>query len=262
METVTPNGDGTYVTSQCKCGDASRHLHLDGQLRRRRLEQRHTRSGRRGRAGHDDQGQPDDRDRRLGGRNSGQRERLRHGDAVGRLQRETGNVVFTLYDSSNAAVFSSTKSAAGNGAVTSGSFAPTSAGAYHWSATYVGDGNNNGPVSDNGSNESVTMSWANPLPAGTWTPLGHAAPNGIGTMELLTDGTVMALSGGNYYKLTPDATGSYVNGTWSQLASPRFNVFMTPRTCFRTDASLSWEANTRVLITPPLRPILEKSITR
>ncbi|HEV2969671.1 MAG TPA: hypothetical protein VGY55_06750, partial [Pirellulales bacterium] len=133
---------------------------------------------------------------------------------------ETGNIVFTLYDSSNTAVFSSTKPAVGNGAVTSGSFAPTTAGTYHWSATYVGDGNNNGPVSDNGSNESVTMGWANPLPAGTWTPLGHAAPSGIGTMELLTDGTVMALSGGNYYKLTPDATGSYVNGTWSQLASP------------------------------------------
>src|SRR4029077_11301185 len=65
-----------------------------------------------------------------------------------------------------------------------------------------------------------TMVWANPLPGSTWTPLGHAAPGGIGTMELLTDGTVMALSGGNYYKLTPDSTGSYVNGTWWQLGSP------------------------------------------
>ena len=133
---------------------------------------------------------------------------------------ETGNIVFTLYDSSNNAVFTSTKSASGNGSVISASFAPTSAGTYHWSSTYVGDGNNNGPVSDNGSNESVTMVWANTLPAGTWTPLAHAAPSGIGTMELLTDGTVMGLSGDNYYKLTPDSTGSYVNGTWSQLASP------------------------------------------
>ena len=137
---------------------------------------------------------------------------------------ETGNIVFTLYNSSNVAVFSSTKSASGNGAVISGSFAPTSAGTYHWSATFVGDGNNNGPVSDNGSNESVTMVWANALPAGTWTPLGHAAPVNIGTMTLLSDGTVMASAAAGstsnvWYKLTPDASGSYVNGTWSQLAS-------------------------------------------
>jgi len=60
---------------------------------------------------------------------------------------------------------------------------------------------------------------------GSWTPLGRQAPNGISTMLLLTDGTVMAQgsdTGGtsnNWYKLTPDAGGSYVNGTWTQLAS-------------------------------------------
>ena len=40
---------------------------------------------------------------------------------------------------------------------------------------------------------------------------------------LLTDGTVMMQSNadaGVFYRLTPDATGSYVNGTWSQLSSP------------------------------------------
>src|SRR5438067_714934 len=60
------------------------------------------------------------------------------------------------------------------------------------------------------------------LLAGTWTALVHGAPASIGTMELLSDGTVMAQGGGvskNWYKLTPDATGSYVNGTWSNLAS-------------------------------------------
>ncbi len=59
---------------------------------------------------------------------------------------------------------------------------------------------------------------------GTWTPLTHLAPAGIGTMELLTDGTVMASasvgpSSTAWYRLTPDASGSYVNGTWSQLPS-------------------------------------------
>ncbi len=61
--------------------------------------------------------------------------------------------------------------------------------------------------------------------APTFTPLTNLAPassGGIGTMMLLTDGTVMAQGGGvanTWYKLTPDASGSYVSGTWSSLAS-------------------------------------------
>ena len=61
---------------------------------------------------------------------------------------------------------------------------------------------------------------------GTWTPLANLAPDakGIQAMILLSDGTVMAQGGSdtaskNWYRLTPDATGSYVNGTWSSLAS-------------------------------------------
>jgi uncharacterized repeat protein (TIGR01451 family) len=60
------------------------------------------------------------------------------------------------------------------------------------------------------------------LLAGTWTALANGAPNSIGTMELLTNGTVMAQGAGvsnNWYSLTPDSTGSYVNGTWSSLAN-------------------------------------------
>lgn len=63
------------------------------------------------------------------------------------------------------------------------------------------------------------------VPAGTWTQLANLAPlgsNGIGTMELLSDGTIMAQGGGvtnTWYRLTPDANGSYQNGTWSTLAS-------------------------------------------
>jgi hypothetical protein len=60
----------------------------------------------------------------------------------------------------------------------------------------------------------------------TWTPLANlppaAAGGGIGTMMLLSDGTVMA-QGANvsktWFRLTPAANGSYVNGTWSQLTS-------------------------------------------
>ena len=53
------------------------------------------------------------------------------------------------------------------------------------------------------------------LVVGTWAALAHVAPNGIGTMELLSDGTVIGTQGKNWYLLTPDTTGSYVNCTWS-----------------------------------------------
>jgi hypothetical protein len=65
-------------------------------------------------------------------------------------------------------------------------------------------------------------------PASPWTPLTNqptfldpincaAAANPI----LLTDGTVLVQDGGcqDWWKLTPDKNGSYVNGTWNQIAS-------------------------------------------
>ena len=57
--------------------------------------------------------------------------------------------------------------------------------------------------------------------AGTWTPLANTAPGGVSLMLLLTDGTVMVQNGGGnaWYKLTPDSSGSYINGTWTTLAS-------------------------------------------
>jgi len=36
---------------------------------------------------------------------------------------------------------------------------------------------------------------------------------------LLTDGKVICQSGAAWEKLTPDLFGSYVNGSWSQIAS-------------------------------------------
>src|SRR5439155_1028589 len=57
--------------------------------------------------------------------------------------------------------------------------------------------------------------------AQTLTPLVHQSPGGANLAFQLTDGTVMcqANSSQNWYKLTPDDTGSYVNGTWTQVAS-------------------------------------------
>lgn len=56
---------------------------------------------------------------------------------------------------------------------------------------------------------------------GTLTRLTHQAPDGVLISFLMTDGTVVA-QGNRYtdwWKLTPDINGSYVNGTWTQLAS-------------------------------------------
>ena len=52
---------------------------------------------------------------------------------------------------------------------------------------------------------------------GTWTPVAHTAPSSVGLMLLLPDGTVMAQSNGGtaWYRLTPDSSGHYVNGTWT-----------------------------------------------
>jgi hypothetical protein len=57
--------------------------------------------------------------------------------------------------------------------------------------------------------------------------LANLAPDGVGTMMLLSDGTVMAVDGNlsapasrnRWFKLTPGASGSYANGTWSSLPS-------------------------------------------
>ena len=67
-------------------------------------------------------------------------------------------------------------------------------------------------------------------PAGAdspWTPLINQ-PTFLDTVNclgaanplLLTDGTVMVQNGGcqDWWRLTPDKTGSYVNGTWTELA--------------------------------------------
>ena len=54
--------------------------------------------------------------------------------------------------------------------------------------------------------------------AQTWTPLTNQPPiGGPGTMLQLRDGRILVHDGDNFdwQILTPDATGSYVNGTWS-----------------------------------------------
>ena len=60
------------------------------------------------------------------------------------------------------------------------------------------------------------LSWAQTLKT-----LVNQPPDGAGVGFLLTDGTVMfqGNNGSDWWKLTPDKFGSYLNGTWTQLAS-------------------------------------------
>jgi hypothetical protein len=57
--------------------------------------------------------------------------------------------------------------------------------------------------------------------ASPWTPLVNQAPDYAGTMMLLSDGRVMVqgyVPGNDWMTLSPDASGSYVKGTWSTIA--------------------------------------------
>jgi hypothetical protein len=65
-----------------------------------------------------------------------------------------------------------------------------------------------------------------------WTRTTNNPPVNLGTALLLTDGTVIAheesdlqgnVATNRWYKLTPDINGSYINGTWSQIASMASN---------------------------------------
>lgn len=63
--------------------------------------------------------------------------------------------------------------------------------------------------------------------AGTWTPLSNQLDlfDGIGNPILLTDGSVLVQDAGynDWYRLTPDRDGSYVNGTWKPVALAPYN---------------------------------------
>lgn len=90
------------------------------------------------------------------------------------------------------------------------------------------------------SSSSSSSSYQPSSPYGTWQPLVNqpefvsydltnpfdpvAYPGGVVEPRLLTDGSIIVQNNGYWatsemWKLTPDEYGSYVNGTWSQVAS-------------------------------------------
>jgi hypothetical protein len=72
----------------------------------------------------------------------------------------------------------------------------------------------------------VSLIWLSFARAQSWQPVHNQPTPALCAALLLTDGTVMIQDNGpnsngspNWWKLTPDQNGSYINGTWSQLAS-------------------------------------------
>jgi hypothetical protein len=66
---------------------------------------------------------------------------------------------------------------------------------------------------------AMTLAAAMPFSAGaqSLTNLTHQPPDGAIISMQMTDGTVIVQGGGeqDWWKLTPDNTGSYKNGTWT-----------------------------------------------
>jgi hypothetical protein len=55
---------------------------------------------------------------------------------------------------------------------------------------------------------------------GYWTALSSQPSDGIGVCLLMSDGTVLAEgSSSNWWRLTPDSSGHYINGSWSSRHS-------------------------------------------
>ncbi len=73
--------------------------------------------------------------------------------------------------------------------------------------------------------QGTTRSGLDEASTGTWAKLTNQPAFQTDTALLLTDGTVMVhqYSSQNWWRLTPDNTGSYLNGTWSQLGSMASN---------------------------------------
>src|SRR5260221_5836592 len=67
----------------------------------------------------------------------------------------------------------------------------------------------------------VMLAWAGIAQAQTWTSITNQPTFFPDTAVLLTDGRVMTheYNTPNWWSLTPDNTGSYLNGTWTKLGS-------------------------------------------
>jgi hypothetical protein len=87
------------------------------------------------------------------------------------------------------------------------------------------------PIPPRGPRISAAAIAASPSTASPWQPLNNQPPfttnacnggvPGAANPLLLTDGSVIVQDAGcpDWWRLTPDSSGSYANGTWTQIAS-------------------------------------------
>ena len=136
--------------------------------------------------------------------------------------QESGKITFKLTAPDGTVADTETVTPNGDGTYsTLNTAVATQGGVYTWSVSYAGDGLNNAAHDQGGTAEKLAT-----FQPGTWQTLAptnpSAGPSSTLGVNLLSDGTVMVESGGsqdqNWYKLTPSASGSYVNGTWSPFA--------------------------------------------
>jgi hypothetical protein len=78
-----------------------------------------------------------------------------------------------------------------------------------------------GSLAQTAQGQRLGISGPDEAAAARWQRLTNQPPFLTDTALLLTDGTVMVHEYGatRWWRLTPDINGSYLNGTWSQLAS-------------------------------------------
>ncbi len=140
----------------------------------------------------------------------------------------------------------------------------------------AGDGVEIFDYTNNGTVNGLYGAWRPPGPAtgGTWTPLAHQPSFYTGAAVLLTDGTVLAheesdrpvlgSNYGNWWRLTPDVYGSYINGTWSKvpstLPSPYGVLCFSLPPCFPT-AGLSSRAESTTMGLVPILSLERSSRT-
>jgi len=69
--------------------------------------------------------------------------------------------------------------------------------------------------------QRLDISGPEEVAAARWQRLTNQPPFHTDSANLMTDGTVLVHEYGtpNWWRLTPDVNGSYLNGTWSQVAS-------------------------------------------
>src|ERR1700742_3632409 len=67
----------------------------------------------------------------------------------------------------------------------------------------------------------IMLAWAGIAQAQTWTSITNQPTFFPDTAVLLTDGSVMTheYNTPNWWRLAPDNTGNYINGTWTKLGS-------------------------------------------